>query len=300
MNEFRLWVKDGVDASATDGVLSYGNADAGAASGIRFQKTTVGQPTVWITNGNGDIGSGNISVLDAEIRGAIRTIGGLDVRTWDGKGYNQLRAGALNTYNSLVFASHSGGNAYYGVGDYELRVTNNNGYNGGNTTYRDVRYMNAQLHGHIAHHGTGGWFYIGAGGTNGVRFTNNNWSDGGYKNIQFQEWKAWSSESAKTEIEKWNLNVLDVIKDELQLYRYKFKQNVGSEYSKFSHGIILRNNPNEDEFPVEWRDEEAFNGNEVMWWTVKGVQELAHENDELKSEIKELNNKIDKIMEMIA
>lgn len=30
------------------------------------------------------------------------------------------------------------------------------------------------------------------------------------------------------------------------------------------------------------------------------IEEIEHENDELKSEIKELNNKINKIMEMIA
>lgn len=141
-----------------------------------------------------------------------------------------------------------------------------------------------------------------SGGT--LRITDENGYNSGkgitYRDINFQNWKAWSSESAKTEIEKWDLKVLDIIKDELQLYRYKFKKDIGTEYSKFNHGIILRNNSNEDEFPVEWRDEDAFNGNEVMWWNTKAIQELAHENDELKSEIKELNNKINKIMEMIA
>src|SRR5699024_6938025 len=117
----------------------------------------------------------------------------------------------------------------------------------GGVGYRSFRGMDMNLHGHITHNSNGGWFYIGAGSTNGVRFTDNRFS--GYKNIQFKEFKAWSSESAKTEIEKWDLNVLNIIKEELQLYKYKFKQNVGSEYSKFSHGIILRNNPNEDEFP---------------------------------------------------
>src|SRR5699024_2392127 len=126
-NEFRFWVKDNDSSYYTDGVLSFGKLTDDFISGIRFSKNR-GLNTVYVTNGNGDIGTRDISVKDAEIRGSIRTIGGLDVRTWDGKGYNQLRAGTLNTYNSVVFASHSGGNAYFGVGGYELRVTNNNGY----------------------------------------------------------------------------------------------------------------------------------------------------------------------------
>src|SRR5699024_6949179 len=110
------------------------------------------------------------------------------------------------TEHSTAFLNNSGLNVYFGTGGKELRITDNYGNNEGNPNYQDIRYMNAQLHGHIAHHGTGGWFYIGAGRTNGVRFTDNNWGNGSYKDIQFKEWKAWSSESAKTEIEKWDLN----------------------------------------------------------------------------------------------
>ena len=121
-----------------------------------------------------------------------------------------------------------------------------------------------------------------------------------YRDIHFQNWKAWSSESAKTEIEKWDLDVLQIIKDELQLYKYKFKHSIGSEFSKINHGIILRNDSNKDEFPVEWRDGDGFDGNEVMWWNTKAIQELAYENDTLKDRINDLENKINKIMEMMA
>src|SRR5699024_6546836 len=140
LNEFAFYVKANESSYETDGTLLFGDLTGAntSGSGIRFSKRR-NVNTVYVTNIDGDIGTGDISVKDAEIRGSIRTIGGLDVRTWDGKGYNQLRAGALNTYNSLVMASHSGGNAYYGVGTQEMRVTNNNGYNGGNTGYRPVR-----------------------------------------------------------------------------------------------------------------------------------------------------------------
>lgn len=255
INEFRFWVKDGVDASATDGVLSYGNADAGAASGIRFQKSTSGQPTVWITNGNGDIGTGDISVMNAEVRGQIRSLGHLNIKQWNNtRAFAQIGVGAVNTYNSVVLASHSGGNAYFGVGSNEFRVTDNNGYNGGDTGWRDIR---------------------------------------------FGRWNAMSHEKFKYEIKEWNTPILDLFK-EIQLYSYKERDSKDTFSNLIRRSIVLRDNPNEDKFPVEWRTEDGFDGNEVMWWNTKAIQELAHENDELKSEIKELNNKIDKIMEMIA
>src|SRR5699024_3391992 len=80
INDFRFWVKDGANASGTDGVLSFGNTNVRQASGIRFQKSTVGTPTVWITNGNGDIGTGNAH--------ANAFIGELQPRA----SYNYLRA----------------------------------------------------------------------------------------------------------------------------------------------------------------------------------------------------------------
>src|SRR5699024_6148956 len=237
-NEFRFWVKDGVNASATDGVLSYGNADAGAASGIRFQKTTAGTPTLWVTNGNGDIGTGDISVKDAEIRGAIRTIGGLDVRTWDGKGYNQLRAGALNTYNSVILASHSGGNAYYGVGDYELRVTNNNGYNGGNTVYKPIRAS--------AFNQGSSLFY-------------------------------------KTNIKNIENIGLSVIRD-LTVVEYDLIEDIknGIENRK-QLGFIA-----EYSEPIATIDNKAIDIYRLSAYNAKAIQELAHENDELKLRLEKL------------
>src|SRR5699024_5159099 len=139
INDFRFWVKDNIYSVDTDGVLSYGDTNIKQNSGIRFSRFTMGTPTVYATNGNGDIGTGNISVKDAEIRGDVRTNGALRVRSWGGDSYNQVIAGAYQSHNSIVFSSHSGGNAYFGVAYNELRVTNNNGYNGGNTGYRPVR-----------------------------------------------------------------------------------------------------------------------------------------------------------------
>src|SRR5699024_6837190 len=89
--------------------------------------------------------------------------------------YAIVRLARVYTEHSTAFLNNSGLNVYFGTGGKELRITDNYGNNEGNPNYQDIRYMNAQLHGHIAHHGTGGWIYIGPGRTNGVRFTDNNW-----------------------------------------------------------------------------------------------------------------------------
>lgn len=142
LNEFYFYVKDNDSVSDTDGVILYGNISderGEHGSGIRFSKSRTDN-IVYITNRDGDIGTGDISVRRAEIREHIRTQGMLEIRQWnDARAYNQIKVGAVNTTNSVVMASHSGGNAYYGVGTQEMRVTDNNGYNGGNTRYKSVR-----------------------------------------------------------------------------------------------------------------------------------------------------------------
>ncbi len=153
LNEFQFYVKDADSSSNTDGCILFGNLtdpNGVHGSGIRFSKSRTDN-ILYVTNPNGDIGTGDISVKMAEIREHIRTIGMLEVRQWsDSKAFNQIKVGAVNTTNSVVMASHSGGNAYYGVGggSNEMRVTNNNGYNGGNTSYKPVRasaFNNASL-----------------------------------------------------------------------------------------------------------------------------------------------------------
>ncbi|ELK4007998.1 TPA: hypothetical protein I1797_002608, partial [Staphylococcus pseudintermedius] len=153
LNEFQFYVKDADSSSNTDGCILFGNLtnpNGVHGSGIRFSKSRTDN-ILYVTNPNGDIGTGDISVKMAEIREHIRTIGMLEIRQWsNSKAFNQIKVGAVNTTNSVVMASHSGGNAYYGVGggSNEMRVTNNNGYNGGNTSYKPVRasaFNNASL-----------------------------------------------------------------------------------------------------------------------------------------------------------
>lgn len=247
-NEFRFWVKDNDNSYYTDGVLSFGKLTNDFSSGIRFSKNR-GLNTVYVTNGNGDIGTGNISVKDAEIRGDVRTNGALRVRSWEGDSYNQVIAGAYQSHNSIVFSSHSGSNAYFGVGYNELVITNNNGYNGGNTGFRPVRAS--------AFNQGSSLFY-------------------------------------KTNIKNIENIGLSVIKD-LTVVEYDLIEDIknGIENRK-QLGFIA-----EYSDPIATIDNKAIDIYRLSAYNTKAIQELAHENDELKSEIKDLNNKIDKIMEMI-
>lgn len=135
-----------------------------------------------------------------------------------------------------------------------------------------------------------------------LRVTDKNGYNGGnvnYKNIRFNSWNAMSHEKFKYDIVEWNYSVLDIFREDLQLHAYKVKSEAGTEYNQIHHGIILRENSNLDRFPVEWRNADGFDGNEVLWWNTKAIQELAHENTELKNQISEMKNKIDRILEMI-
>lgn len=120
-----------------------------------------------------------------------------------------------------------------------------------------------------------------------------------YKNIRFNSWNAMSHEKYKHDIKEWDYNVLDLFRNDLQLYAYKVNSEAGTDYTRIHHGIVLRENSNLDKFPVEWRNSDGFDGNEVLWWNAKAIQELAQENDDLKSRIKEMENKIDTILEAI-
>nr|DAL52214.1 MAG TPA_asm: Receptor recognition protein, Long tail, Helical sandwich, Tail fiber [Caudoviricetes sp.] len=134
--------------------------------------------------------------------------------------------------------------------------------------------------------------YFGVGGGKLLVTDNNHWNGGkvGWRDIEFRNWKANSHEKYKKDIKEWHTSVLDVFKNELQLYQYKYKDNL--ENNMLHRGIVLREDSVNDKFPAEWRQDDGYNGNEVMWWNTKAIQELAHENDELKKRIEKLEELI--------
>lgn len=159
VNEFNFYIKDNDGAGNTDGCVLFGEVsdDNGlAGSGIRFKKAGVRgyddmESVVYATDNQGNIGTGSFyadklygdwkaktnniyALVNGEFRvtdfnGAAGTGGSIN--------YAAIRIGNINSYGS--YANHSGSNVYFGVGINELRITNNNHYNGGNIGYKPVR-----------------------------------------------------------------------------------------------------------------------------------------------------------------
>lgn len=109
-----------------------------------------------------------------------------------------------------------------------------------------------------------------------------------YRDIRFRKWTSVSSEIYKTDITEWNYNVLDIIKNEIKIYQYKYKDDVTEGKNvMYQRGLVL-----ERETPSEFIEGDGINQYEVTSWTLKGIQELAQENDELKNEVDNLKEEI--------
>ncbi|WP_353421855.1 phage tail spike protein [Staphylococcus delphini] len=271
INEFQFYVKDNTDPKDTDGVLLFGelsDPSRVAGSGIRFRKQGVRghenisemEPLVYATNNNGDIGSGSF--------------------------YGNRLYGDWTAKNTNVYAMVDNG---------ELRITNLKGYNGGNPIYNDLRAREIKTtHSYAFSNHSGSDVYFGVG-YHELRITANDFYNGGnpkYQDIRFKNWTAMSHEKYKYDIEEWDYNVLDVFKNELQLHCYKVNSEAATKYARIHHGIVLRENSNLDKFPVEWRNGDGFDGNEIMFWNTKAIQELVFK-------IEEQNEKINKLEEQL-
>lgn len=255
-NEFRFWTKLKDTEAETDGVITYGNLteyEGGGidpnsfGSGIRFDKNPK-NPTIYATDSTGAIGSGNF--------------------------YANVFMGDWWAKNNNLYALVDPD-----IG--RLRITDYNGYNNGNPNYKDL-----QCYDIIANsiRTEGGNFYIGVS-TNELRVTNNYLYNGGdinYKDIRFGKWYAMSSEKFKYDIKEWNYSVLDAYRNDLQLYSYKYKTEKDSKYIRNHHGVII-----ERELPIEWRHGDGFDGNEVMFWNTKAIQELIKKVDKLEEQLNE-------------
>ncbi|WP_353419217.1 phage tail protein (plasmid) [Staphylococcus delphini] len=106
LNEFNLYVKEADSAGDTDGALLYGNltdTNGKHGSGIRFSKS-ISENTIYATNQKGDIGTGDF---------------------YADKLFGDWKSKATNLYAMTAY-------------DGELRVTDKNGYNNGNMTFRPI------------------------------------------------------------------------------------------------------------------------------------------------------------------
>lgn len=247
-NEFAMYVKQNDSGAYTDGVLKYGN----------------------VSSDTSQYGSG-IRFSKSSINSTIYAT------NKDGDiGTGHFFADKL--YGDLTA---KGSNAYILVDD-ALRITDKKGYNNGDVRYKDLQCLDVQANSIRVN--TAKDFYIGVS-TGELRVTNNlryNGGDTGYKDIRFANWHAMSSEKFKYDIKEWNYSVLDAFKNDLKLYSYKLNSEKETNYARNHHGIII-----EREIPIEWRHGDGFDGNEVMFWNTKAIQELIEKVDKLEEQLNE-------------
>lgn len=249
-NEFAMYVKLNDSGADTDGVLKYGNISSSTSeygSGLRFSKSSVNS-IVYATNKDGDIGTGDF--------------------------YGNRLFGDLTAINDFAYVRTNDGG--------RLRITDFKGYNDGNPTYTDLQCHDIQADSIRLNSNNN--FYIGVS-TGELRVTNNlryNGGDTGYKDIRFANWHAMSSEKFKYDIKEWDYSVLDAFRNDLKLYSYKLNSEKETNYARNHHGIII-----EREIPIEWRHGDGFDGNEVMFWNTKAIQELIKKVDKLEEQLNE-------------
>lgn len=268
-NEFRFWTKLNDTEAETDGVLSYGSLTElpdgtldgySFGSSIRFEKNPKSN-TIYATDSTGKAGTGNFYA-----------------RNFMG----DLWANGIDLYAQV---------------DNELRITDRNGYNSGNTKFKDLRVkaINTTSSYAFSNH-SGADVYFGVG-YHELRITANNHYNGGnpsYQDIRFGKWYAMSSEKFKYDIKEWNYSVLDAYRNDLKLYSYKYKSEKDSKYIRNHHGVII-----ERELPIEWRHGDGFDGNEVMFWNAKAVQELVNKYDNLESDYNDLKKEVEELKALI-
>lgn len=247
-NEFAMYVKQNDSGAYTDGVLKYGN----------------------VSSDTSQYGSG-IRFSKSSVNSTI---------------YATNKDGDIGTghfFGDKLYGdlTSKGSNAYVLVDD-ALRITDKKGYNNGDVRYKDLQCLDVQANSIRVN--TAKDFYIGVS-TGELRVTNNlryNGGDTGYKDIRFANWHAMSSEKFKYDIKEWDYSVLDAFRNDLKLYSYKLNSEKETNYARNHHGIII-----EREIPIEWRHGDGFDGNEVMFWNTKAIQELIKKVDKLEEQLNE-------------
>lgn len=255
VNEFQYYVKDNPTADATDGVLLYGNLTGSGTkmgSGIRFSKSA---PVVYATNDNGDMGSGYF--------------------------YGEGFQGDWLTKNTNLYACVQSNGS--------LRVTDIMGYNGGDPNYRDIEALRLNTyHSYAFANHSGSDVYFGVG-YNELRITANNWWNGGdtqYQNVRARTFygslEPNSSEKYKTNIENWNIDATQTLRD-TKLYEYNYISDLERGEDIKKHGVIL-----ERETPDHIKGTDTIDLYEMVSTNTKALKEQIERNDELERKIKSL------------
>ncbi|WP_194746495.1 phage tail spike protein [Staphylococcus chromogenes] len=249
LNEFYFYVKDNDSSSDTDGAILYGNISdpqGQHGAGIRFSKSRT-ENIVYATNEKGDIGSGDFYASNL---------------------YGTLRAKSTNQYALVAY-------------DGEFRVTDKNGASGSSINYRPVRTNELKTtHSYAFSNHSGADVYFGVG-LNEMRITDNNFYNGGrtsYKPVRALDFIKSSRAEYKEEIKLWDYDALSVITNDLQLYSYKYKDDIRG---LMQHGPVIGDGY---KTPTEFIFGDGINTNEMLSWALRAIQQLNEKLEALKNE----------------
>lgn len=203
------------------------------------------------------------------------TTGYLDIRA--GKGY----------FDSLW--SHRYAHLNLRV-DNEVRLISH----GSTQTYRDIRGLFAYFDALDVN--TGSHLYLRPSSGSEVRVTRTG-STTAYGTLRanriiYTYWEQTSLESMKTKIKPMRDNVLDIYRNELELYQFAYNE----EPNKLTHGVVIGK---DYKVPKYWLSDGKVKNNEVLWHNTKAIQELANENDEKEVRIQKLEKEVNEMYEII-
>ncbi|MFW3515844.1 phage tail spike protein [Staphylococcus caprae] len=245
-NEFAMYVKQNDSGAYTDGVLKYGNVSSDTSqygSGIRFSKSSVNS-VIYATNKDGDIGTGDF---------------------YGNKIYGALTAKETNAYI---------------LADGALRITDTNGYNGGNTNYRDIQCQ------HIASNTirtrVGKDFYIGVS-SNELRVTNNlfwNGGDTGYKPIRASDYLPGSLERFKKDIIQWDGDALNEIVNNMTTYEYRLKDD--EDDRKKRKGLVIGE---AYKTPEDFIDGDGVSVYNMITYSLRAIQQLNEKIEKMEEQL---------------
>ncbi|WP_368652362.1 phage tail spike protein [Ornithinibacillus sp. 4-3] len=271
-NDFQFYVHNNPSSSDTDGLIRFGSQNLGFATGIRFKKTTTGVPTVWITDGAGAKGTGHLAVGSLELMGG----GILDA-------YN-IRSNRIRTLTTDAFL-------YLGT-DEGVRITSR-GTNDNNPiiyrplyasnliTYNDLEVGN---NGRIANDDGKRTYIQGNTDVSATRY-----KSGTLVTMRASEFSSGSLAEYKADIREWNVDILDIYRNEITIYDYVLKSDLEDGSYRRRQGLVIGDGYNT---PLGLINNDGIQQYQMNSWNAKVSQALIKvtDNHEDRINILELEN----------
>ncbi|PKE64209.1 phage tail spike protein [Macrococcoides caseolyticum] len=174
-------------------------------------------------------------------------------------------------------------NGYIGIDLDELRIMSDGLNDGG---YKDVRaagFIGNTLDVNTYANGTHLYLRPSSGGE--VKVTAPNTTET-FRPIRASAFNNGSYIGFKKDIEHWDYDALSVIKNDLDIMQYRLKDD---ETQRLRRGVIVGGTSST---PVEFINDDGVDLYEMTSWALRGVQQVALENDKLKSDDEALKNKL--------